>query len=164
MKKLIFVCLLLMMLAGCHAPVYETIGNVAHVGQNDAVRRQILLTLPDDATVLTASGTDLLYACQDYTLSLQTMPSGDLAATVHTLSGFDASQLTLLHSCCNDHDRYDWVWVAAGENGDVLCRGAILDDGDYHYTLCVSADADADVTDAWNELFRSFCLETDREN
>lgn len=165
MKKFLCFLVITLMLTGCSAPVYETIGNVVHVGSHDAAPRQIMLALPADAAVLTASGTDMLYTCSDYTMSLQTLPAGDLASTVKTLSGYDSAQLTLLQSRCEDHSRYDWVWVAAGEEGDVLCRAAILDDGNYHYSLCVFADADtaADLTDTWNELFQSFCLDTQPE-
>ncbi len=163
MKKLICILALGMLLCGCGAPVYETIGNVIHVGQQDAAPRSIAILLPEDATVLTSSGTDTMYLCNDYTMSLQTLPGGDLAATVRNLSGYEPSQVTLLKSRCGDHDRYDWVWVAAGENGDVLCRAAVLDDGNYHYALTVVADAGADLTDTWNELFSSFCLDSQEE-
>lgn len=165
MKKAVCFLALLMVLSGCSAPVYETMGNVVHVGQNNAVPRQIVLSLPADASVLTASGTDMLYTCTDYTMSLQTFHSGDLPATVRTLSGHEPAQLTIMQSQCNDHSRYDWVWVAAGEEGDVLCRAAVLDDGNFHYSLCVFANADdaAELTSVWNELFRSFCLDTQQE-
>lgn len=165
MKKAVCFLVLVTVLAGCSAPVYETMGNVDHVGSNDALPRQMTLALPEDAAVLTASGTDMLYTCSEYTMSLQTLPAGDLASTVKTLSGYDLAQLTMLQSQCADHGRYDWVWVAAGEEGDVLCRAAVLDDGNYHYSLCVSANADAaaDLTNTWNELFRSFCLDTQSE-
>lgn len=165
MKKAVWFLALALVLSGCSAPVYETLGNVVHVGQMDATPRQIVLSLPADAAVLTASGTDMLYNCSDYTMSLQTLPAGDFAATVRTLSGYEPSQLTVLQSQCADHSRCDWVWVAAGEEGDVLCRAAVLDDGNYHYSLCVFADADAaaDLTDTWNDLFHSFCLDTQNE-
>ncbi len=161
LKKVVFLLVLLLLCSGCSAPVYETLGNVVHVGANDALPREAALSLPADAAVLTASGTDLLYTCTGYTMSLQTLPSGDMAGTVHHLSGFDMDQLTMVQSVCGDHSRYDWVWVAAGENGDVLCRAAVLDDGNFHYSLCVMADATAtaELTDAWNELFSSFCLD-----
>ncbi len=161
MKKVAFFLALLLIFSGCSAPVYETLGNVVHVGQNDTLPRSVVLSLPADAAVLTSSGTDRLYTCTGYTMSLQTQPSGDLAGTVRQLSGFDMDQLTLLQTACGDHSRYDWVWVAAGENGDVLCRASVLDDGNYHYSLCVTADASAtaELTEAWNELFHSFCLD-----
>ncbi len=165
MKVAISICLLLVVLTGCSQPVYETLGNVVHVGQQQENYREILLNFPEDASVLTASGTDILYSCDGYTMSLQNLRAGDIAATIRTLSGYDPAKLTVIESKCGDHKRYDWVWVAAGEEGDVLCRGAILDDGNCHYTLCVSADADAagKLSQAWNELFDSFCLASREE-
>ena len=160
MKKVLCMLLLALLLTGCSEEVYETMGNVEHVGQTQIQPRQTVLTFPQDAAVLTAADGDILYTCAGYTLGLQTLPAGDLPSTIRTVSGFDMTNLTLLESCCGDHKRYDWVWVAAGERGDVLCRAAVLDDGNYHYSLFVSADAElaGELTETWNALFSSFCL------
>lgn len=165
MKRIVCVLVLVLVLSGCSAPVYETMGNVVHVSDQDELLRPIKLALSADAAVLTASGTDLLYSCSGYSISLQTLPSGDLPATIRTISGYEPEQLTLVHSTCGDHSRYDWVWVAAGEEGEVLCRAAVLDDGHHHYSLCAYADADAvaELTELWNALFASFCLEDGEE-
>ena len=132
MKKWIWILVLGVCLTGCEAEVFETMGNVVHVGQMDAPLGQVILQLPENASILTATGKDTLYDCGDYTISLQTVPAGDFTATVRMLCGYDPDRLTMLQSQCGDHSRYDWVWVAAGENGDVLCRAAVLDDGNYH--------------------------------
>lgn len=160
MKKMIWLLMLMLMLAGCSEPVYETMGNVEHVGQVQGGLRQVFLDMPEDASVLTGSGTDVLYICRDYTMSLQNLPAGDIGGTIRTLCGYDPAQLTVIESRCGDHKRYDWVWVAAGEEGEVLCRGAVLDDGSSHYSLCVSADAKlaGELNTDWNALFDSFCL------
>lgn len=160
MKKAVILLVLALTLTGCSGAVFETLGDVAHVGGVQAQAREVILEFPADAAVLTAAGSDALYLCEGYTLSLQTQASGDLAATVRSLSGYDIGQLTVVESSCGDHQRYDWVWAAAGENGDVLCRGAVLDDGNFHYSLCVSADAEeaGSLSAAWTALFDSFCL------
>ena len=162
MKKILCMFAAVALLAGCSAPVYETMGDVAHVSSTLPPQRQIGLQFPADAAIVTASGTDMLYLCDDYTISLQTLVSGDLAATVRSLSGYDMPQVRLMETVCRDHTRYDWVWTAVGEAGDVICRAAVLDDGKYHYCLCVSADADdaGELTQVWNALFGSFCLES----
>ena len=162
MKKILCMFVAAALLSGCSAPVFETMGNVAHVVSTQPPQRQIQLQFPADAAIVTASGTDMLYLCGDYTISLQTMASGDLAATVRSLSGYALPQVTLLETACGDHTRYDWVWTAVGETGDVICRAAVLDDGKHHYCLCVSADADdaGELTQVWNTLFGSFCLES----
>lgn len=165
MKVLVSILLLVVMLSACSSPVYETMGGVVHVGSENHTPRSILLEIPQDAALLTASGTDTLYTCDGYTMSLQNLPSGDLSATIRTLSGYDPELLTIIESSCGDHKRYDWVWVAAGEGGDVLCRAAVLDDGKFHYSLCVTAESNeiADLSQEWNTLFSSFCLEVSGE-
>lgn len=162
LKKILCLVSVALLLTGCAAPVYETISDVVHVSATEPDMRKTVLALPADAAVLTASGTDMLYTCGDYTMSLQSMESGDLAATVRTLSGYELAQLTVMETVCGDHTRYEWVWTCAGETGDALCRAAVLDDGNYHYCLCAFADADAagELAEAWNALFRSFCLES----
>ena len=161
MKKIVYVLILSLLLTGCASEIYETVGNVIHVGEDLKQPRKILLDFPQEAAVLTAAGTDALYQCDGYTLSVQQMASGDLTASIRSLCGYDLADLTILETVCADHARYDWVWVAAGEQGDVLCRGALLDDGNMHYSLCVSADAQeaGELSQVWNGLFASFCLE-----
>ena len=57
-------------------------------------------------------------------------------------------------------DRYEFVWVSAGEKGERLGRAVILDDGNYHY--CMSVLRDADSTEktqiVWRDVFASFTL------
>ena len=67
-----------------------------------------------------------------------------------------------MEQSCGDHKRYDLVWTAAGEEGDILCRAAVIDDGHYHYCLTAmveAAQANA-VQSTWNDLFASYCLES----
>ena len=56
--------------------------------------------------------------------------------------------------------RYDFVWASAGENGDMLGRAVILDDGNYHYCLSVQRPADPEKTSqvVWSQVFQSFSL------
>ncbi len=161
MKTFVWMTIFCLLLCGCSSEAsFETLGPVVHVGQNAPPVREILLDFPDDAAVLTSSGMDSIYTCGDYDLCLQVLPSGDLGATIGCLSGFSPEHLTILESTQGITSRYDWSWTAAGEQGDVICRAAVLDDGNYHYTLCVRADADlaGNLTEQWNLLFRSFGL------
>lgn len=162
LKIVVSIFLILGLLTGCGAPVYETLGDVAHVGQSQEPTRQILLTLPPDAKLLTFSGEDRLYLCDGYTLTLQTFPAGDLAATARQLSGREMNALTCIESVCGDHDRRDLSWTTMADEGQMVCRGAILDDGNFHYCLSVMANAEdaAELQEAWSRLFFSFCLET----
>lgn len=161
MKTFVWLTIFCLLLCGCSSEAgFETLGPVIHVGQNAPPAREMLLDFPDDAAMLTASGPDSIYTCGDYDLCLQVLPSGDICATIDILSGFDPEQLTVMESTQTGADRYDWSWTAAGESGDMICRAAVLDDGNYHYTLCVRADADlaGNLTQQWNLLFRSFGL------
>ena len=166
MKKLLGILLLCLLLCGCGRQTFETLLDELPVVATDPGTREVLLAFPEDAAVLTTNGTDGIYTCGSYTISLQVLPSGDVKTTIHTLSGYDADRLTVLQSDSEGVLRYDWIWTAAGEEGDVLCRAAVLDDGNYHYSLCVSADATlaGDLAEQWNDLFRSFQLATAGEN
>lgn len=164
MRKILCVFAIMAIMTGCAAPVYETLGDVIHVGGRGVQPRESILSFPEEASLLTSSGDDRLYLCDGYTLTLQTHTDGDFAATVMELSGRDLSDLTVLESVCGDHKRSDLVWVTNGEDGQIVCRAAVLDDGNYHYSLTVMAKAAdaADLTETWNSLFSSFCLETEK--
>ena len=161
MKKWLVFFLCMILLSGCSEPVFETMGPVEHVSATAAPTRRVVLQLPASASVLTVNGGDTLYTCDGYTLSLQTVAGGDLRGTVLAVSGFAYEKITVMEQVCGDHKRYDFVWTAAGENGDSICRAAVIDDGKYHYCLTAMADAtDAGaVRETWNEVFGTFCLE-----
>lgn len=162
MKKCLILFLLSLMLAGCSAAeTFETLGQIQHQPDITPMAATVQLSVPESAVVETfGSGSDTAYDCQGYTLVLQTFSSGDFSGTVRKLSGFSPEKLTVMESSMGQTKRYDWVWTAAGENGDVLCRASVLDDGNYHYclyTMASAQDAGA-LAGEWNELFSSFCL------
>lgn len=161
MKTYVWLTIFCLLLCGCSSQAsFETLGPVIHVGQNAPPVREMLLEFPENAAMLTSSGQDSIYTCGDYDLCLQVLPSGDIDGTARCLSGFDMEQLTVMESIRGGIVRYDWSWTAAGESGDMICRAVVLDDGNYHYALCVRADADqaGNLTEQWNRLFRSFGL------
>lgn len=165
MKKLWVIVLLMGLLTGCgQVETFETLGDIAHVSSTIPQPRQVVLSIPQDVS-LEASVSDAgvsMYSCEGYTMVLQTFSSGDLSSTVRSLSGYDPDHLQILETTCSDHTRYDWVWTAAAEEGDMICRCALLDDGNYHYvlyTMALSGNAKA-LGEDWNDLFASFCLET----
>lgn len=165
MKKCVLLLLLVALLTGCGTvETFEALGQVDHVSPTQPQLRQIRLDVPADAAVET-SGTEegvTVYTCDSYLMVLQNFSSGDLTSTIRALSGFSPEQLTVMESTCQDHNRHDWVWTAVSEEGELVCRGAVLDDGNYHYALCVMApSAEAgQLQNQWNALFSSFCLET----
>ena len=88
---------------------------------------------------------------------LDVLDAGDLDSTVRSISGYEKENITLIRTQQDGMGRYDFVWSAAGENGDRLGRGVILDDGNYHYCLSVLRDQ-GDFPVVWRDLFASFTL------
>ena len=156
--KVLCVLLVLLLFSGC--AVRETFETVSDWYYEPVISASaIQVSLPGDAAVLASmDDSGSIYLCEGYTLCLQTFSSGDLDKTLRTVTGFGADRLQLIRTEQAGLKRYDFVWAAAGENGDQLCRGAILDDGNFHYTLSVMSDADkaGDFGEIWDGIFDSF--------
>lgn len=154
--------LLVLLLSGCSVqPTFETISD-----QMDAPvvaqMRQLQLTLPKEATAPTLQSEEngMLYLCDGYTLTVQTMDAGDLDATLRALTGFSREQLTVMQTNRQDAKCYECVWSAVGEGGDQVARTVILDDGNYHYAVSVMADfaSAGDLAKTWKQLLDSVAL------
>lgn len=157
MKKFWIIVLCGILLTSCGAaPTFETVADDI-LQPAMAPVSEILLTLPEDAgtQVMQEENGDRVYLCDGYTVTVQTLNGGDMERTVRQLSGFSSERLTILETMSGDLVRRDWVWTAAGEEGDQICRAAVLDDGTYHY--CVTAVGER--TDGWNEIFASVTLQ-----
>lgn len=158
MRKLWIILLLCIVLSGCAAvPTFETLGDVLHEQTLTPVQGQIRLSLPEGAIKLGEQVADV-YVCDDYYLETQTLQSGDLNRTIQAMSGFTADNLTVMTASTGDYTRYEWVWSAASEEGEKICRAAVIDDGSYHYCLTAVAPADTggELSEDWNDLFSSF--------
>lgn len=161
MKKYAAILLLALLFSGCAArETFETIADEP-VQEVMARPRQISVELPDNAVApVMEADTAQIYLSSNYEILLETMSSGDIRATVRSVSGYDAEKLTLLKTRQENADRYEFVWACAGENGDRLGRAVILDDGQYHY--CMSVLRDAEDTEesqiVWSRVFDSFSL------
>lgn len=156
MKWLMLLCACL--LTGCAAEeTLETV-NDEWVVPVMAQPRQVHVRLPEDAVVpvLEQEGS-ALYMARDYEIAVETLSSGDLDATIRSLTGYDSDRLTVIRTCQDELRRYDFVWTAAGEEGERLGRGVILDDGNYHYCLSALHSGKEDRA-LWQEVFSSFCL------
>lgn len=162
MKKLLLLLGAALMLTGCAASeTFETLGPVEHEQQVAAVMAQTSLSLPEEAALAVfEQDNDKLYLCDDYTVVTQILPAGDLNATVAALCGYEKDALTVMESAAGNLSRYDWVWTAVSDDGDLVCRACVLDDGNYHYCLCVMAPAASvgALSDTINSLFSSFSL------
>ncbi len=163
MKKYL-VCLLLsaILLGGCSAQrLVETVNDEFLLSVSAPVH-ELSVQLPAEAslTVFSEDTGDAMYLCKDYSVAVQTMAGGDLNQTLRSLCGFGREELTVMETSPGGLKRYDWIWSCAGEGGAQVGRGAVLDDGDYHYCVCVMADESVAgaLSDQWDTLFSSVTL------
>lgn len=162
MKKWWILLCVSFLLTGCAAAeTFETVGDemlqpvMAEVGR-------INLSLPPEASAQTMLGSDgdKLYFCDGYTAAVQIMDRGDLDRTCRQLCGFPADNLNILETVNSGCKRYDWVWMAAGEGGDMMGRAAVIDDGKYHYCVSLLADAASagELESQWSKILNSFTV------
>ena len=160
MKKFVCIISVCLLLTGCSAKeTFEVISDGYE--PHTAEPRQVICALPDDATAQTIqSDYGQLYFCDGYEIALQTMPSGDVDKTLRELTGFGKDDITVIQTGTENSARYDFVWTAAGEGGDMVGRAAVLDDGNYHYCMTVMASQEnaAKLRQTWKSLFESFIL------
>lgn len=161
MKKSVFFLMISLMLSGCGAEeTFETIAD-EFVQSAAAPMREVILELPEEA-VLPASESDAgtLYLCDGYEISVQTLPAGDLEASVYQITGFSKDRVEVISTQPGAYRRYDLVWSTLGEQGEQVGRAAILDDGSYHYVLSVLAEADraGEYEQVFRALFESYAL------
>ena len=161
MKKIVIAAACLLLLGGC-AKAETTVETVADVWEVPAVAepKEIRLELPGEALECAMeSDTGRLYLGSSYDVMVQTLTGGDLDATLRELTGFSRDEITVIQTRTEYPKRWEFAWAAAGESGERIGRGVIIDDGNYHY--CLSALQDADVPDCqivWSEVFNSFEL------
>lgn len=159
MMRWIGIVVAAILLCGCATQIeYETVTDVWQE-QELPPSKAVCVDLPGEAVlpVMESDGVRA-YLCDDYEIYIQTMPGGDIAATVEAMSGISEDNLTILHTQQQNDDRYEFVWAAAGEQGDCLGRGIVLDDGNYHYTMTVlrSAETAQAASVIWDGVFASF--------
>lgn len=161
MKKWMILVVLALMLTGCTArETYETVADEV-IQAVSAQPRQIHIELPEEAVLPVMENEDgQLYMCKDYDVEVMTLDGGDIEKTIRTVTGMDPEDLTIMETLDSELSRREFVWTAAGELGEQVCRGAVLDDGSYHYVLCAMIDAQkaAEYQEIWNGLFESFSI------
>lgn len=145
MKKVCLIATLLLLLSGCGSQdAFETVADVQAAPVSAPVQ-QILLQLPQDAAMQTMQSSDgaKLYLCDGYTVTVQTMASGDLEKTLRTATGYEKDDLALMETVDTAGKRYECVFPTAGEGHTQMGRVCIVDDGSYHYVLTVMVPEDA---------------------
>ena len=160
MKKLLFLLVGCLLLVGCSAKEgFEVMGD--DYTPEILEPKQIVCLLPENAVAQTVqSEYGEFYFCDGYEITMQTVPSGDLDRTLREVTGFGRNDLTVMQTGVTAPIRYECVWTAAGEGGDMVGRAAVLDDGNYHYCMTVMASQSdaAKLRDTWKVLFDSFTL------
>jgi hypothetical protein len=160
--KKCWILLLSLLLAGCSKQTALETVNDEYVQPVSAPVWQIVADLPADAGVQVMESQDLakLYLCDDYTVTVQTLSSGDLDRTLRTVTGYSREQLNPIRLQQGELQRYECVFVSAGEGQTQVGRTCILDDGNYHYVLTAMAGESQieELTDTWKNLFDSFRL------
>lgn len=159
MKKICLILVFSLLLAGCGAEqTMETIAD-DHLQSVMQEQREVILEL-DEAAVALQGETGTMYLCDGYEVSVEIYAAGNLNATFQTITGFGCDELTVLETAAAGAARYECVWTAVGEAGDLVCRAAVLDDGVHHY--CVTATAAAEngqvLQEVWEVIFESFAL------
>ena len=148
-----------LLLTGCsQAPAAETVMDVLEEPVL-AQPREVRLELPGE-TVACAMESDSgrLYLGDSYEVMVQTLPGGDLDATIRSLTGFNREDITVMQTG-QEPKRWEFAWAAAGERGERVGRGVVLEDGSYHYCLSVLQDADDDDCQIiWSQVFATFSL------
>ena len=162
MKKLLCVLFAMLLLSGCQQPEdFETMSD-SYVQPDLPQPKEVFLLLPEDAAkaVLEAADTGTLYLCDGYTVAVQTLPAGNMDATLREVTGYGAEKIQLWEKKEGNISRFVCVWTAAGEGGDQMGKTTILDDGNYHYALSVMANAEnaGALAETWQQLMDSFSI------
>lgn len=161
MKKYCLLLLMGLLLCGCNQQ--ETMETVSDEILLPVMAQpgNIAVELPGETALpVVENDAGRIYLCDEYEIVLQTLDGGDLDRTMQAVSGLERDQLTVMETFADDVTRYEFVWTSAGERGEQLGRGVVLDDGSYHYCLSVLRNAEkADKSQInWNQVFQSFHL------
>lgn len=159
MKKWLLMFSAVVFLAGCGSQeTFETVEDV--YAPVEPQYGEVFLSLPDEAAAEVMESADgcKLYCCDGYDILLETVEAGDLNGTIRAMTGIAAENLTILETKQGDCSRYDFVWSSVSDDGEQVCRGAVLNDGAGHYCLSVQSGAGnaRDLQENWNSLFQSF--------
>ena len=161
MKKWLLLLMMTVLMTGCTAEdTFETVADEL-VLPVMAQPRFVCVDLPGETDLpVIENDSGRIYLCNDYEIVLQTLESGDLEKTLAVMAGLTQEDMTVMETSSDGIRRYDFVWAAAGEAGDRTGRGAVLDDGNYHYCLSVLADTEGSEKShvCWEDVFSSFCL------
>lgn len=159
--KIIVLILAALLLSGCQGKeTFEYVTDELAVPASVQPREVHFFLAEDPAMPAMESDGGKLYLCGDYDVMIQTREGGNLEETVKAISGFSSEDLTLIQTASGDVDRYEFVWTSCAEDGELIGRATILDDGNYHYVLSATVGAEKieEYQEIWNGIFESFTL------
>ena len=157
MKKCCWILAIALLLCGCGvAETFETVDD-AVIQPVMQAQKKICLSM-EEADVILEGETGAVYLCDGYEVAVEVLSAGNLTATFQALTGFAPEELTVMETAVTDAARYESVWTAASEEGVLVCRTVILDDGAYHYCITFSAAAEdaQELQDTWRTIAASF--------
>ena len=162
MKILLIFVLLLYSMAGCGTQVvYETIGNSCEEPQPVAQPCELQLRLPEGTVMETmdADGSGY-YTLGQWEIWTRVLPGGDLHQTLQTIAPVDPDGLTLIKREINGYECVETTWSAAGEEGESVVRAGVIQDGGYHYCICLCVpQSDArEAEELFGQIFRTAVL------
>lgn len=156
------ILLLSVVLCGCsNVKTFEVISDNI-VDFPSPTPAKVHLRLPDDATLSVMNGSDgQSYEGDHYQIIVQTYPSEDLSQTLQLITGYSKNQLNVMEVTEDNLNKYLCAWSAVSEEGELVGRCAVLDDGRYHYCLSVLVDAQmsGEIREDIDAIFADYSLE-----
>ena len=162
MKKIVWILAALLCFSGCGdaaRPMMETLADEI-VEPAAAEPKPMAVWLPDDAAAQTmAEGESVqCYTWDDCELRLQTLDGGDILATLSKLTGQDPQKLTVMEYERDGLQFYQTVWSMTGEEGIMLGRCMVADDGSHHYCISLTSPENTDVGEDYAQICASLDL------
>ena len=161
MKKIVAMVLLPMLLCGCgKQEVFETVSDEGEIPASAEAYR-IVLSLPEEASQpIMDSGSEQIYMCENFTITVQQMEGGDMRETLSQITGGAAEESSVIQTSRNGIPCYRLAWASVGEDGLQSCRSVIMDDGNYHHAVTVMADytVAGDLDAQWQHILDSVIL------
>ncbi len=168
MKRVCVIGLLCLLLSGCTATAWETVEDetpavTVSSWLEDAY--SVRFGVPASAVLLEEREGWQVYGTEDGSLEIETrtfLASGPESAA-KTVSGFDASELTILQTSRFGLPEYQFAWVSQTEQGSRLYRADLVLDGvDCYAVICSRPeDAGSAADDEIRQVFASFGLDID---
>ena len=160
MKKVCLILAAALCLGGCvnmTEPMMETVadGIIEPVMAEPA---PVAVWVPEEAAAQTMAEAGECYTWGEKELRIQTLDGGDIRATLQTLTGLDPEKLTVMEYERDGIQLYQTVWSSTTEEGVLLGRCMVADDGAHHYCISLLSPEDADVGDTYAQICASLTL------